>query len=373
MIRGIWLRITFLLALAIIPATLLQLKLQKDSVAIMYELFESSDIRVALDQYLEQIREIAQENPEKEAFYRAKFGQVSLVKRALESFFMARNSIDEHLRFQMILIIVVTLITSLLGSLLISRGIIRQVKSLMDEREKSNAKLRDLNVLKNWQGVARMLVHELRAPLTPIKLIATDLERKFQTLSTEEFSNYLPDAQRLMNEQIQSIESMITGFTEFGRLPAPVLERTSIQKILGDFDATYGMSFGERVHLQADLSGVDAFAHLDPKLIRDLLFNLCKNAVEANSGKTNITIKTTSTDRAIFIRIQNTGAAIPESIRSQLFEPYASTKLGADSKNMGLGLTISRKIALDHGGDLTLLDLPSDCGVAFQLEIPSAK
>ena len=370
MIRRIWMRIILLLALAIIPATLLQFKLQKESVDIVYDLADSTGVRQVLDQYLSEIKDEARLRPELEESLRDEFIRTMDVKRSVESFFMARATIDDHLRVQTIVIVVVALLISILGSLWISRGIVKHVDGLMKERERSQAKLRDLESLQSWQRIARTLVHELRAPLTPIQLIASDLDVKFNDLDHETLGTYLHSAQRLLNEQVRSIEGMISSFTAFGRLPQPELQFGTLGEQIASFAANYVSAFGTGVTFDWQLLAIDPPVMLDPKLIRDLLFNLVKNAAEANGGQTKVTFQLIEAPGQVYCLISNTGAPIPPDLSKKLFEPYVSSKIGSESSNMGLGLTICRKIALDHGGDLVLVSNGDLDPVTFRLELP---
>lgn len=373
MIRRIWMRIILLLALAIVPATLLQLKLQKETVDIVYDLADSTGVRQVLDQYLSEIKDQARLRPELEEALRGEFMHTMDVKRSVESFFMARATIDDHLRVQSIVIVVVALLISILGSLWISRGIVKHVEGLMKERERSQAKLRDLESLQSWQRIARTLVHELRAPLTPIQLIASDLNAKFNDLDHETLGTYLHSAQRLLNEQVRSIENMISSFTAFGRLPPPELQSGTLGDQVASFVTHYGSSFGGGVKVNLEPPANDPLVMLDPKLIRDLLYNLVKNAAEANSGQTKVTFQLIEAPSQVCCLISNTGTAIPPGLSKKLFEPYISSKSGSESNNMGLGLTICRKIALDHDGDLLLVNNGDQGPVTFRLELPRAK
>jgi len=368
MIREIWLRIAALLALAVLPIMILQLKLQQDSITLVYDLAEKTDIRPTLDAFLTQLRDDAKMVPEKEATFKQRFLDASITKRSLEEFFLAQSSIDRDIRSQTIWITCIVLSLSLLGSVWISRGIVSRVQKLIVEKEKASAKLRDLAALRNWQDVAKILVHELRAPITPIKLVTTDLAYKYNSLDRDKFSRYLIDAQTLVNEQVEAIEAMIEGFTVFGKLPDPELQKVSLRDFLIDFNAIFGTSFGDGVTLTIESFTSPIEVNLDTKLMRDLIFNLCKNASEANGGVTAIYIRGEVTSEGVLLRIHNTGISIPDSIRKTLFDPYVSTKTGPERTNMGLGLAIARKIAFDHGGDLTLADV--DSGVTFELLLP---
>ena len=370
MIRTIWIRIAVLLALAVLPATLLQLKLQGDSIAFVFDVADRTGMRLTLDSYLAQLRESAKLLPAKEAEFRAHFQEASLTKRAVEEFFLARSSIDREIRNQMLTITLATLLMSLLSSLLISRGIVKRFRSLIKERERAASKLRDLSSLQNWQMIARTLVHELKAPMTPIKLITSDIDRKYQTLDPQSFERYLGEAKTLLAEQIAAIESMIDGFTMFGRLPQPNPRATDLNLFLRDFVTTYSSSFGLNVTIHNEIEAHAEAVPFDQQLIRDLLFNLMKNASEANNGATKITLRSHIEGNAAVVWVHNTGSQIPDELKLTIFDPYVSTKKDFEHSNMGLGLTVARKIALDHGGDLLLDEQAFEGGVTFRIELP---
>lgn len=370
MIRTIWIRIAALLVLAVLPATILQIKLQEDSLAVVYNFAEQTGMRVTLDLYLQRLREDARTTPEREGEFRAQFTEASLTKRAVEEFFLARSSIVSEIRHQTLIVTILTLGLSLIISLLISRGIVKRVQLLMAEREKSAAKLRDLSFLQNWQIIARTLVHELRAPVTPIKLVASDIERKYQSLDAQAFATYLHEAKNLVAEQVAAIELMINGFTTFGKLPLPSFRVVNLGDFLHEFANIYQDSFGGKVIVKVEDKPDGAInVPLDQKLIRDLLFNLLKNASEANDGETTVTLRFLAEDDMAVILFHNSGRQIPSAIRQQIFDPYVSTKMESDRSNMGLGLTIARKIALDHGGDLRLDEAACPDGACFRLEL----
>ena len=370
MIRSIWLRIAALILLAVLPATLLQLSLQGESVRLVFDVADRTAVRPTIDLFLATLKEHAQLLPERAGQLRARFEEVLGTKRALEGFFMARNSIAGEIREQTLLITGATLLISLLLSLWISSGIVREVQGLMREREKAAAKLRDLKALQHWQMSARTLVHELKAPVTPIKLIASDIEYKYQLLTGDAFGQYLSQAGAMISEQVAAIEAMIGSFTAFGRLPPPEPRAQDFAKFLGDFALSYAGSFGENVAIDAPSGSAKMWVAFDAKLLRDLLFNLVKNAAEANDGSTQVTLHTLSEQGMAVLLLHNTGQPIPAELGASIFEPYVSVKKGEGRSNMGLGLTIARKIALDHGGDLRLDETTPQKGVTFRLELP---
>jgi signal transduction histidine kinase len=112
-------------------------------------------------------------------------------------------------------------------------------------------------------------------------------------------------------------------------------------------------------------------ARLDPVLLQRLFFNLMRNAHEANRDqKITVTLSVEQDESKTCVRINNTGVPISESLAQRLFDPRISRKSSSSGINMGLGLAICRKIALDHGGDLSLVENSKERGVTFQLELP---
>jgi signal transduction histidine kinase len=95
--------------------------------------------------------------------------------------------------------------------------------------------------------------------------------------------------------------------------------------------------------------------------------NLCTNSSRAVNGSGSVTFSVDRDRHSVFLDVSDDGSGIPESIRPRVFDPYITTrKVG---EGMGLGLAISRKIMLDHGGDLMLLS-SSPAGTTFRLTLP---
>ncbi|MDQ3232412.1 MAG: hypothetical protein M3Q07_11370, partial [Pseudobdellovibrionaceae bacterium] len=143
MTKKVWLRIIALLALAVAPLMVLQIKIQGDSVDLIYDLADRTDIRPSLDRLLGQLREDAKRTPENEAYFKARFAEVMKLKMSFEEFVLARSSIDRDIRLQTIGIALLVLGISLIGSVRISKGIVNKVHILIQAAEKANSKLRD--------------------------------------------------------------------------------------------------------------------------------------------------------------------------------------------------------------------------------------
>ena len=372
MIARIWLRIVASIAVTVIPAMLLETEMLSDAINVVYQVIDGIDLRTTSEDYMRLLKESAQRDPEHSDNYRQAFQRAALTRQAVEQFYLVREALRSDIRKQTIRNTLAVLALSLGLALLVSRAIVHSFRRLLVEREAATRKLAELGALTNWQKIARMLVHELKAPITPIKLIATDIETKFTALSVTDFAAYLQQSQQLIRTQIEQMELMVQSFTRFGQLPPASPLAILPDEFLTEFCRHYATSFGAEVAIYVSPTGLSGTVRLDPKLGRDLLFNLAKNAVEANAGRPlRVTITLTRDLGRNCLTVANDGAPIPQSLVSRIFEPYASGHQGAGLRaNMGLGLTICKKIAYDHGGDLSLTVNDPTAGVQFRFEWP---
>jgi signal transduction histidine kinase len=118
--------------------------------------------------------------------------------------------------------------------------------------------------------------------------------------------------------------------------------------------------------LEASCPPVAVGATFDPHLLRQVLVNLCRNAAEAG-GVGSIVMTCGNNGDGPFVEVSDDGPGVPPELRQRLFEPYVSQK--RDGRGLGLGLAISRKILLDLGGDLILVD-DAGPGARFRLCLP---
>lgn len=166
---------------------------------------------------------------------------------------------------------------------------------------------------------------------------------------------------------------MIETFAKFGKLPKPHPQKVELLVFGDDLRVRYLDIFHQQITMTVNvLAAPNITGYFDPKLMRDLLFNLIKNAVEANGQKTiTITITLTANKSDISFIVNNSGITIPVDIAPQIFDPYISNKQATGSKlNMGLGLTIAQKIAGDHQGALWLETNDPQQGVTFICRLP---
>lgn len=215
--------------------------------------------------------------------------------------------------------------------------------------------------------LAASMVHEIRSPLTAIKMwlfaIRTavrpdaELNRKFEVVT----------------EEMARLEGIVFAYLEFSRAAAPVLRPQCIASII---DKTANLACHQIRHKQIhfvcdnplDLPPVMA----DPPQLQQVLLNLLNNSVEATPEGGEIRFRTAVEadrgGRSVVVRVQDTGPGIPPEVRSRLFEPFSTTK----ERGTGLGLYIATQIMARLGGKL-VLENSTPQGTSFAVWVPTAK
>jgi signal transduction histidine kinase len=218
-----------------------------------------------------------------------------------------------------------------------------------------------------WKEMAQQVAHEIKNPLTPMKLNLQHLERQLKA-SEDEFSKMKPNIEKIAKNMIGQIESLSKIASDFSNFAKPTKEEFKpveinalIESAIELYEQDKDLSF-EKILSENKLIIEGAKGEL-----RRVLINLIKNAKEAMHGSGKIIISTsyTAKDKFISISVQDFGQGIPEESRDQIFVPNFSTK----SSGTGLGLAISEKIVNEHGGGISFESEVSK-GTIFNLKFP---
>ena len=219
--------------------------------------------------------------------------------------------------------------------------------------------------LSAWQEASRRHAHEIRTPLTAARM---EVDRLVSLASAGAPAGDVERAVESVYEEFDRIVRFTKEFSSFATIGQPLLRAEDVDRLLHEF---CDMFAGAWPNLTLDVVAPhDAvMVNADRDLLRQVLVNLCTNSAYAINGQGSITISVTRGGDRAFIDVSDTGSGIAPSIQPRIFEPYVTTRRIGDG--MGLGLAISRKILLDHGGDLTLLS-SSPAGSTFRLTLVRA-
>lgn len=201
-----------------------------------------------------------------------------------------------------------------------------------------------------WREVARRIAHEIKNPLTPIKLSAQRLHRKFSPLTSDPAFAQCTD---LIVKQTERLQEMVQEFSAFAKLPEITLQPARIEPIIEELLALFRTSH-PHIQWESRLDPALPALLVDPAALHRAFLNLLSNAAEAieaaPSSDTVPTVRVStqldSSRHMVRILVADTGPGLTPEARSKLFEPYFTRKKGGT----GLGLAIVKSIVADHKG-----------------------
>ncbi len=221
-----------------------------------------------------------------------------------------------------------------------------------------------------WREVARRIAHEIKNPITPIKISAQRLLRKFgENFQGRDHQVFVACIETIISE-VDALRDLVNEFSKFSRLPTVKTKPENINQLLKDVLALFVMSYPHvdfRVELMEENVPLVA---IDREQMVRVFTNIISNsiaAIESTGFKGVIVMKTFLMDDFNLIRVEvcDNGCGIPDALKQRVLEPYFSTK----REGTGLGLAIVHQIVTDHGGYLRILDNPGG-GAVVAIELP---
>ncbi|HUJ27919.1 MAG TPA: ATP-binding protein [Myxococcales bacterium] len=218
--------------------------------------------------------------------------------------------------------------------------LVRQFNRMTGELEAQRRRLQLTEELAAWQAVARGLAHELKNPLTAMRLSVARVERLGSPKAIE--------SAQLLREQIDVLLRMTDSFSQFAKLPAPHKVSVDLAELLHETSTLYAGGAPVPVTCVADPLRLEG----DPDQLRRAFGNLIKNALEASKpGDGAVQVEARSFAGRARVAVRDSGAGIPARLDgAQLLRSLGTTK----PQGSGLGLPIAQKIVHEHGGTLTL-------------------
>ena len=214
-----------------------------------------------------------------------------------------------------------------------------------------------------WREVARRIAHEVKNPLTPIKLSAQRLKRRYSKQINE---TVFDQCTEMIVEHVDLIRNLVNEFATFARFPDTLRKPCNLEKIITETVALYREGL-EHVSFILSITPELPTLNLDRQQIKQAFINLIDNAVSAvhKNGTITIDVSLDTILKRVRIEVSDTGKGISDEEKTRLFEPYFSTK----KSGMGLGLAIVNSIISDHEGMIRVTD-NAPCGAIFIIELP---
>lgn len=242
-------------------------------------------------------------------------------------------------------------------------ALVEAYNSMIDELEISAAQLASSEREAAWREMAKQVAHEIKNPLTPMRLSVQSFQRKFDP-NDPNISEKINEYSNTLIQQIDTLSSIASAFSTYAKMPAQQDENLNVVAItklaLDIFNEDYIYFFSEEKEI---ISKFDR-----TQLIR-VITNLVKNSIQAISKKNpiepRIEVRVFSENNHINITVSDNGAGIPAENKSKVFEPKFTTK----SSGMGLGLAMVKNIVETYNGAISLQSV-EEKGTTFTVTIP---
>ncbi len=235
---------------------------------------------------------------------------------------------------------------------------------MIKELQRSRAELKKAEREGAWRDIARQVAHEIKNPLTPMKLAMQHLYYAY-THGSNDFKSIIQTTNKLIIDQVETLNRIATEFSNFAKLPSRNYELLNMNSILADVVSL--MDTKGNIKISLDESVNRELVMGDKDEIKRALINIIKNSVQATDekyefGGGEIEVKSFRNNGYYSVKIWDNGIGMDEETQQKLFEPYFSTK----SSGMGLGLVITKKILDDMKAKIRV---KSDPGSGTEVEI----
>ncbi|MGH8622440.1 MAG: ATP-binding protein, partial [Burkholderiales bacterium] len=219
-----------------------------------------------------------------------------------------------------------------------------------------------------WAEVARRLAHEIRNPLTPIRLSAERLKAKLEGKLAQAEAEVLVRSTQTIVNQVSALKNMVDAFTKYARTPEPSVHELDLNALTREVLTLYESSLGGAVRLElaAELPPVVG----DAAQLRQVIHNLLQNSQDAlaDTPEPRVTVASSHAGGVVRLTVTDNGCGVPEHVIRRAFEPYVTTK----PRGTGLGLAIVKKIVEEHGGKAAIANV-APRGACVTIELPAAQ
>ncbi len=241
-------------------------------------------------------------------------------------------------------------------------SLVNSYNKMIDDLEDSAERLAKTEREQAWQEMAKQVAHEIKNPLTPMRLTVQSFQKNSGTKKGEDQKDKLNDFCDTLIEQIDTMSNVATSFSDFATLPKTQLEKTDIveatKKVVEIF---------EQNNISLETSSENIFIKLDKEQWIRVMTNLIKNSIQAipHDREPIIIVKITESLKTVKVTVSDNGLGVSKNNRDKIFEPKFTTK----SDGMGLGLGIVRSIINSHRGKISYKS-KSKKGTDFKISLP---
>ena len=245
--------------------------------------------------------------------------------------------------------------------------LIRSFNAMVQDLEKSRAALVKAEKISIWQNMAQQLAHEIKNPLTPIKLSAERVLRRWRN-DPDNISEIIEDSMMAIIQETEGLSTLLNEFRTLSKPSEPSKHWATLEETINEVVTPYNSSYPD-VHFDIEHTAKDIEIKIDKHRFNQVLTNLILNAIDAMEGNGLIEIRSDVVKKREIkfcrISIRDNGKGIPKEESTNIFTPYHTTKLSGT----GLGLPIVERIINDHGGAIWFNSTEKK-GTTFFIDLP---
>lgn len=240
-------------------------------------------------------------------------------------------------------------------------ALVKSYNSMIDELEESAVKLAKSEREQAWREMAKQVAHEIKNPLTPMRLSVQSFQRKFDP-NDPNINQKVEEYSKTLIQQIDTMSSIASAFSNFAKMPAQKNEELNVVKVIDLALDIFAENYITFIPEQKEI-----IATFDRTQLIRVVTNLVKNAIQAiPKNKTpKITVKVFEEEDNVILTVEDNGKGVIDENKSKIFEPKFTTK----NSGMGLGLAMIKNIIETYNGSITFVSKENE-GTTFKVSFP---
>ncbi|MDX2302999.1 MAG: ATP-binding protein [Microscillaceae bacterium] len=215
-----------------------------------------------------------------------------------------------------------------------------------------------------WREIAQQVAHEIKNPLTPMKLTLQHMQVRLQNQG-EKIRSMFERSFDVLLTQVETLSDIATSFSSFAKMPIPTSERFEISEVLKDSQSLYS---NEDADIVLSIEQGKFFVRGDKRLMGRIFTNLIKNAIEAIPDDRNARIEiylSAKVEGLVLLEFRDNGSGVTKDVQDKIFMPNFSTK----STGSGIGLAVAKR-GIEHAGGRIWFETEENIGTSFFIELP---
>jgi nitrogen fixation/metabolism regulation signal transduction histidine kinase len=240
--------------------------------------------------------------------------------------------------------------------------LIKSYNAMVDELEISAVKLAQSEREEAWREMAKQVAHEIKNPLTPMRLTVQSFQRKFDPQDTE-IKQKMKDYSETLIQQIDTMSAVASAFSNFASMPAQQNETLNVVEVV-----ELALDIFNEEYIIFEKESVEIISKIDRTQLIRIITNLVKNAIQAipeQQEMKSIIVRVNKFQNTVLITVKDNGTGIKEIDKNRIFQPKFTTK----NSGMGLGLSIIKNIIENYKGSITF-DTQYGQGTSFKVSLP---